>query len=287
MIRVLGIFQLFLVIVRIILDVLNYVPAGKCVYHSLPVEKCGHTNLLPPKLSANLNTYGAILEAVNTFALLLVILRWKLFHGKNFFCAILRIGHFWVWFLLCFTYIISVLYVDLIETKTDQNVRLSALGIGLIFETFLLTFFASAINFIARETYLRWVESRFPCQDKWQRLFCALYRLVLVSYLARNLGMFLYDTALVALSISVVKGQHIDGKNGWDSLLLVLNVAFRGSFVKFFFAKIFQGQHLPQVCENVLEQEYHHTKRSAEYRVIDATREPSIINANAIYYGGL
>ena len=57
----------------------------------------------------------------------------------------------------------------------------------------------------------------------------------------------MYDTALVSLSISLVKGKKVQGMRDWDSLLLLLTAAFRGSFAKFFFQKIFQGQQLPEV----------------------------------------
>jgi hypothetical protein len=54
------------------------------------------------------------------------------------------------------------------------------------------------------------------------------------------------------MSISIIKGTTT--KTGeWDSLLLVLSAAFRGSFVKFFFAKIFQGQDLPRVGAQLID----------------------------------
>jgi len=130
---------------------------------------------------------------------------------------------------------------------TTGNINVNA--VALITEMFLLTLFASAINFIAHETYVKWVEDRFWDQLNVQRVFKPLFRVVLCAYFFRNLGLFLYDTALVSMSISLLKGERVEGLRDWDSLLLLLSAAFRGSFTKFFFEKMFQGQNLPPVCE--------------------------------------
>ena len=135
--------------------------------------------------------------------------------------------------------------MDIVHGKDHGKVNVQA--VALISEMLLLTIFASAVNFIAHNTYVSWVENRFHGQLKIQRVFKPLFRVVLSAYFVRNLGFFLYDTALVSMSISLVKGGKVQGSRDWDSLLLLLSAAFRGSFTKFFFEKMFQGQQLPTV----------------------------------------
>ena len=136
--------------------------------------------------------------------------------------------------------------MDIVHGK-DHTGKVNVQAVALISEMLLLTILASAVNFIAHDTYINWVENRFHGQFNTQRLFKPLCRLVLSAYFVRNLGFFLYDTALVSLSISLVKGGTVQGSRDWDSLLLLLSAAFRGSLTKFFFEKMFQGQQLPTV----------------------------------------
>lgn len=183
------------------------------------------------------------MEALNSLALLTALFLWGRFYPKKYFVALYRVGHFWVWFVLCFCYVCSNFVVNSLESR-DENGQLSLLGVFDVLEMILLTFLAAAINFVARETYQFWIEQEIN-SARWRGFFDHLYCFILFTYLIRNAGLFLYDTALVSMSISIVKGTTTTGE--WDSLLLVLNAAFRGSFVKFFFAKIFQGKDLPRV----------------------------------------
>ena len=136
--------------------------------------------------------------------------------------------------------------MDLVH-GTDHTGKINVQAVALILEMMLLTLLASAVIFIDHETYVNWVENRFCNESTAQRLLKPLFRFVLSAYFVRNLGFFLYDTALVSMSISLLKGGRVQGSRDWDSLLLLLSAAFRGSFTKFFFEKMFQGQQLPQV----------------------------------------
>ena len=246
-----GYFQVFLVVSRFVLNVLNFVPASVCLYYSVPTENCNvrnqsHNILGRQEVSNTVNTVGALLEDGNSLLLISAIFSWKLFKVKRYFRAVVRVGHFWVWCLFCITNSLSILYVDIVH-GTDKTGKINVNTVALITEMFLLTLFASAINFITHETYVKWVEDRFWDQLSVQRVFKPLFRVVLCAYFFRNLGLFLYDTALVSMSISLLKGGQVEGIRDWDSLLLLLSAAFRGSFTKFFFEKMFQGQSLPPV----------------------------------------
>jgi len=251
MLWIAGYFQVFLVVSRFVLNFLNFLPASVCLYYSAPVENCRSQNqsyniLGRQEVSNTVNTIGAVLEDSNSLLLISAIFSWELFKVKRYFRAVVRVGHFWVWCLFCITNALSILYVDMVHGKdTTGNINVNA--VALITEMFLLTLFASAINFIAHETYVKWVEDRFWDQLNVQRVFKPLFRVVLCAYFFRNLGLFLYDTALVSMSISLLKGERVEGLRDWDSLLLLLSAAFRGSFTKFFFEKMFQGQNLPPV----------------------------------------
>lgn len=251
MLWIAGYFQVFLVVSRFVLNFLNFLSASVCLYYSAPVENCGshnqsHNILGRQEVSNTVNTVGAVLEDSNSLLLISAIFSWKLFKVKRYFRAVVRVGHFWVWCLFCITNALSILYVDIVHGK-DKTGKINVSAVALITEMFLLTLFASAINFIAHETYVKWVEDRFWDQLTVQRVFKPLFRVVLCAYFFRNLGLFLYDTALVSMSISLLKGGRVEGLRDWDSLLLLLSAAFRGSFTKFFFEKMFQGQNLPPV----------------------------------------
>lgn len=246
-----GYVQAFLVFLRFILNLLNFIPAAVCLYYSTPIEHCrvnntSHNILGQQKLSNAVNAIGTLVEDGNSLLLITAIFSWKIFNVKEFFCAVLRVGHFWVWCLFCVSNALSILYVNIVHGK-DRTGKVNVQAVALISEMLLLTILASAVNFIAHDTYIRWVENRFHGQFNTQRVFKPLCRLVLSAYFVRNLSFFLYDTALVSLSISLVKGGTVQGSRDWDSLLLLLSAAFRGSLTKFFFEKMFQGQQLPTV----------------------------------------
>ena len=123
-----------------------------------------------------------------------------------------------------------------------------------------ITILASAINFIGRKTVETWIsESLSRDNRKWKRFFLVVYDFMFWSYIICHLGLFLYNTALVAMSINLVHkqahknpsltyrasgGAHL---KDWSSFLLVMTAALRGSFAQFFFAKFFQGCHIPKV----------------------------------------
>ena len=246
-----GCFQGLLVVARFVLNLLNFIPSAVCVYHSAPTENCTVDNksshiLDNQQTRININNVGTFVEDANSILLIAVIFSWKVFRLKNFIRALPRVGYFWVWCLLCATTALSLLYVDIVHGKDRKgNVKVEA--VALISEMVLLTVLASAINFITKQIYLNWVKRNFRDNSFTQRIYKPLFFSVLSAYFIRNLGLFIYDTALVSLSISLVKGKKVQGTRDWDSLLLVLAAAFRGSFAKFFFQKILQDQQLPEV----------------------------------------
>ena len=250
MLWIAGYLQAFLVVLRFIFNLLNFIPAAVCLYYSTAVENCSVNNtshnILSQEGSDTVNTIGTLLEDVNSLLLLTAIFRWTIFNVKEYFCSILRVGHFWVWCLFYVTYTLTVLYVPIVYGK-DPEGNISIYAVALILEMLLLTFFASAVNFIAHETYVNWVENRLRGKLTTHYLFKPLFGVVLSAYFFRNLGYLCYDTALVSMSISPLKGGKVQGSHDWSSLLLLLSAAFRGSFAKFFFEKMFQGQELPTV----------------------------------------
>ena len=247
-----GCFQGLLVVARFVLNLLNFIPAAVCVYHSAPTENCKVDNksyhiLGNQQATSNtINSVGTLVEDANSILLIAVIFSWKVFRLKNFIRALPRVGYFWVWCLLCVANALSTLYVDIVHGK-DHKGNVNVQAVALISEMILLTVLASAINFITNQIYLNWVKRNFRDSSFIQRIYKLLFLSVLSAYFIRNLGFFIYDTALVSLSISLVKGKKVQGSRDWDSLLLLLTAAFRGSFAKFFFQKIFQGQQLPEV----------------------------------------
>ncbi|XP_074634004.1 uncharacterized protein LOC141892567 isoform X3 [Acropora palmata] len=248
-----GCFQGLLVVARFVLNLLNFIPAAVCVYHTAPTEHCEVDNksyhILGNQQAGNtINYVGTLVEDTNSILLIAVIFSWKVFRLKHFIRALPRVGYFWVWCLLCATSALSFLYVDIVHGK-DHKGNVNVQGVALLSETILLTILASAINFITNQIYLNWVKTTFRDNSFTQSIYKRLFLFVLGVYFIRNLGLFMYDTALVSLSISLVKGKKVQGMRDWDSLLLLLTAAFRGSFAKFFFQKIFQGQQLPEALE--------------------------------------
>ena len=193
--------QAFFVVLRFVFNLLNFIPAAVCLYYSSPIENCtvngrSHNILGRQYVSNTVNAIGTILEDLNSLLLITAIFSWRIFSVKQYFCAILRVGHFWVWCLFCVTNTLSILYVDIVH-GTDHTGKINVQAVALISEMILLTLLASAVIFIEHETYVNWVENRFRNESTAQRLFKPLFRVVLSAYFVRNLGFFLYDTAQV------------------------------------------------------------------------------------------
>ena len=240
MLRITGVAFAMLIFVRLVFDGLNFVPAAVCVYNTRTVETCNDKNLLPQNVSNKLNTIGAYLEATSSCSLLIMLFIWRQFHVIRFSTALLKVGHFWLWIGLCSSTIVTVLQVDLTKAISDAG-KPDDLGFGLILEVISLTVFASAINFVGRDTVRHYFIQKYS-NSRWSNLFY-VYFAILASYFVRNFGLFLYDTALVSMSISNRKSHQ----SHWDSVLLVFTCAFRGCLFRFFFSKLFQGCIPPKV----------------------------------------
>lgn len=244
MLRITGVVFVILIFARLLFDGLNFVPAAVCVYNAKTVENCHDKNLLPQNVSDNLNTIGAYLETTSSCSLLIMLFIWGQFHAIRFLIALLKVGHFWLWLALCSSVITTFLQVNLTEAKT--NGKPDDLGVGLILEVISLTLFASAINFVGRDTVRHYFIQKYG-NSRWSNFFFLVYFAMLASYFVRNFGLFLYDTALVSMSISNRQSANQSHNREWHSVLLVFTCAFRGCLFRFFFSKLFQGCTPPKV----------------------------------------
>ncbi|CAH1794867.1 unnamed protein product [Owenia fusiformis] len=126
-------------------------------------------------------------------------------------------------------------------------------------EAVLTVILASAWSFIARQTvYASFFETMedAPSTGHWIRLLMCQYHTSLALYAMRMMTYFVYDTSLVAQSISRLQSSNtnIDVEESvkeWHSIILVFTCAFRGSLARFFYSKLYQGVMLPKVCDNV------------------------------------
>jgi len=146
-----GCFQGLLVVARFVLNLLNFIPAAVCVYHTAPTEHCEVDNksyhILGNQQAGNtINYVGTLVEDTNSILLIAVIFSWKVFRLKHFIRALPRVGYFWVWCLLCATSALSFLYVDIVHGK-DHKGNVNVQGVALISETILLTILAFLFSF--------------------------------------------------------------------------------------------------------------------------------------------
>ena len=64
-------------------------------------------------------------------------------------------------------------------------------------------------------------------------------------YLSRNLALVFYDMALFTMKID----RHTMSAKQMDNILVLATIAFRASFVQFFYAAIFRNPNLSKVCK--------------------------------------
>ena len=105
------------------------------------------------------------------------------------------------------------------------------------------TMLACALSFVQLSTVRDWFFQHFPRGGRSEKLII-LYRITLFSYGLRMLALFLYDSFLVAREINrQSEFREI------DSVLLALDVGYRGSLTIFFFRKFFEFENIPEVFE--------------------------------------
>ena len=100
---------------------------------------------------------------------------------------------------------------------------------------------ACALSFVQLSTVRNWFTEHFLPRGRDEKLMY-LYRITLFSYGLRMLAFFLYDSFLVARAITRERQFR-----ELDSVLLALDVGYRGSLAIFFFRKFFEFENTPEV----------------------------------------
>lgn len=178
---------------------------------------------------------ASLLESTSSLLCVFSVMIWKPFNKKNFIFSIFFVGHFYTWIGLLAFYIISNVSLQIVHTGSDDSWLLT---ISSIVETVFTIIFASAVNF---------VDGEFLRQDLNNKIAFYLYNAILLLCAYRNLTLFLYDTGMVAISVSLISQQRTHSDKDITSFVLVMNVALRGSMAQFYFAKFFQGHKLKEV----------------------------------------
>ena len=205
------------------------------------MERCdGHVTLSQMAVDS-LNTTSTFVETVVSSFLIFLIYRWKEFNFKNFLKALPRQGDFWMWTTLWVARIFTNVLIDIIPGINQNYPVLVVLGFSLSFEFASTTILACAFTYVDIHNVKSWFAQHFSRERADKLLY--LYRAVLFTYGLRMLALFLYDSFLVA--------RHITRQSEYrelDSVLLALDVGYRGSLAVFFFRKFFDFA-VPQVFE--------------------------------------
>lgn len=189
----------------------------------------------------SLNTTSTFVETVVSSFLILLIYRWKQFNFKNFLRALPRHGDFWMWTTLWVARIFTNVLIDIIPGINQNYPVLIVLGFSLSFEFASTTILACAFTYVNLHNVKSWFAQHFSGERADKLLY--LYRAILFTYGLRMLALFLYDSFLVARQITR-QSEYRE----LDSVLLALDVGYRGSLAVFFFRKFFDFA-VPQVFE--------------------------------------
>ena len=221
-----------LTILRVFFTILFFISSVICILHAESrVERCDGHLTLSQKAVDSLNTTSTFVETALSSFLIFLIFRWKLFNFRNFLKALPRHGHFWMWTILWIARIFTNVLIDIIPGIQQNYSVLIVLGFSLLLEFALTTIFACALAFVGFDNVKEWFDQHFrthACKLTY------LYRIILFTYGLRMLALFLYDSFLVA--------RHITRQSEYrelDSILLALDVFYRGSLCAYFFQKFF------------------------------------------------
>ena len=233
---------IFLTLVRVFFIAVFFITSVICIVMAESrVERCdGHVTLSQMAVDS-LNTTSTFVETVVSSFLIFLIYRWKQFNFKNFLKALPRQGDFWMWTTLWVARIFTNVLVDIIPGINQNYPVLIVLGLSLSFEFASTTILACAFTHVDIYNVKSWFAHHFPRERADKMLH--LYRAILFTYGLRMLALFLYDSFLVA--------RHITRQSEYrelDSVLLALDVGYRGSLAVFFFRKFFDFA-VPQVFE--------------------------------------
>ena len=150
-----------------------------------------------------------------------------------------------MWVALWNARIFTNVLIGIIPGIQESYSVLIVLGFSLPLEFALTTVFACALAFVGFDNVKAWLYQHFP--TKAARKLTYLYRTILFTYGLRMLALFLYDSFLVA--------RHITRQSEYrelDSILLALDVFYRGSLCVFFFQKFFEFP-IPDVLQKTFE----------------------------------
>lgn len=131
--------------------------------------------------------------------------------------------------------------IDIIPGINQNYPVLIVLGFSLSFEFASTTILACAFTYVNLLSVKSWFAQYFSRERADKLLY--LYRAILFTYGLRMLALFLYDSFLVARRITR-QSEYRE----LDSVLLALDVGYRGSLAVFFFHKFFDFA-VPQVFE--------------------------------------
>ena len=219
-----------------------FVPSVICIIRAgSRIERCEGRLGLSQRAINCLNTTSTFLEAIVSFFLIFLIYRWKDFKFKNFLRALVKQANFWMWTALWGARIITNVLIAVIPGINENNPVLVVLGFSVPLEFASTTMLACALSFVQLSTVRNWFTEHFPRRGRDEKLMY-LYRITLFSYGLRMLAFFLYDSFLVARAITRERQFR-----ELDSILLALDVGYRGSLTVFFFRKFFEFENTPEV----------------------------------------
>ena len=219
-----------------------FVPSVICIIKAgSRIERCEGRLGLSQRAINCLNATSTFLETIVSCFLIFLIYRWKTFNFKNFLRALVQQAYFWMWTALWVARIITNVLIAVIPGINENNPVLVVLGFSVPLEFASTTMLACALSFVQLSTVRNWFTEHFPRRGRDEKLMY-LYRITLFSYGLRMLALFLYDSFLVARAITRERQFR-----ELDSLLLALDVGYRGSLTVFFFRKFFEFENTPEV----------------------------------------
>ena len=233
-----------LLLLRTFFTVTFFVTSVICIIRAgSSIERCEGWLGLSQRAIDSLNTTSTFVETIVSCFLIFLIYRWKDFKFKNFLRALVKQANFWMWTALWGARIITNVLIAVIPGINENNPVLVVLGFSVLLEFASTTMLACALSFVQLSTVRDWFFEHFPRGGRSEKLII-LYRITLFSYGLRMLALFLYDSFLVAREINrQSEFREI------DSVLLALDVGYRGSLTIFFFRKFFEFENIPEVFE--------------------------------------
>ena len=237
---VIGFIFTFLWFARLTFTLLSFIPACVCLSNDTTTETCGN-HVLGQDLKDEINMAGTLTEAGNSFLIIVLVFCWGNFNVTNFFLAAPRLAAFWFWIGLFSLHTISWINRDVLPSP--RIFLGTSNGVSIFFESATIILLSLALKFINKSTVRAWI-NRKVASEHWSRYLYYLYIFTLWMYLLRNLALLFYDMATFAKKID----RHANSKQ-IDHVLCIVDIAFRGSFVQFYYATIFRNPNLSTVCK--------------------------------------